>query len=50
MPDWLPKLTLPDLGVVLLTIGLCMAASRVNRVGDLIGKLFGRGSKTPPRR
>jgi hypothetical protein len=43
MPQWLPKLTLPDLAVVLLTVGLCLAASRVPDVGDFIGRLFGAG-------
>jgi len=42
MPEWLPKLTLPDLCVVLLTIGLCMTASRVSVFGDFLGRLFGK--------
>jgi hypothetical protein len=43
MPQWLPRLTLPEIGVVLLTIGLCMTASRIGAVGDLLARLFGAG-------
>ena len=42
MPEWLPRLTLPDLCVVLLTIGLCMTASRVSVFGDFLGRLLGK--------
>jgi len=45
MPQWLPRLTFPDLCVVLLTIGLCMTASRVSAVGDFLGRLFGAGKR-----
>jgi len=49
MPEWLPKLTVPDLCVLLLTIGLCMAASRIGAVGDFLGRLFA-GTKTDRRK
>ena len=41
MPEWLPRLTVPDLCILLLTIGLCMSASRVGAVGDFLGRAFG---------
>ena len=40
MPVWLPRLTIPDLCVVLLTIGLCMTASRISTFADFLGRLF----------
>ena len=46
MPEWLPKLTIPDFCILVLTVGLCMAASKVGVVGDFLGRLFSRkGSK-----
>jgi hypothetical protein len=51
MPHWLPKLTLPELGVVLLTIGLCMTASRIGAAGDFVERLFrGGGDRRADRR
>ena len=42
MLEWLPKLSGPDVAVLLLTIGLCLSASRVGQVGDLVGHLIAR--------
>jgi hypothetical protein len=38
---WFPALTKPEIGLVLLTTFLCLSASRVSRVGDLLGRLLG---------
>jgi hypothetical protein len=46
LPEWLPALTLPDLGVLATTIFLCLAAARIFDVADFIGGLF-RGPKKP---
>ncbi len=47
MPEWLPKLTLPDLGVFLVTVALCLAAARVPDVGDFLGRLWLRWTGRP---
>jgi len=41
MPHWLPALTKPEIGLVVLTVFLCLSASRVGQVGDLIGRWLG---------
>jgi hypothetical protein len=38
---WFPPLTKPEVGLVLLTVFLCLSASRVSQVGDLLGRLLG---------
>jgi hypothetical protein len=38
---WFPSLTKPEIGLVLLTTFLCLSASRVGQVGDLLGRLLG---------
>jgi hypothetical protein len=39
--SWFPPLTTPEIGLVVLTVFLCLSASRVSQVGDLIGRLIG---------